>query len=293
MLTSRCSQRSLRFRALASVAIALLAALLVGATACSGSGKDEIILACGTTIQDSGLLDVLEPMFEKESGYTLKSICVGTGQALEMGSRGDADVLWTHDPKAEEAFVAAGDGVNRRLVMHNDFIIVGPQDDPAGIGEATDAVGALEAIAASGTPFISRGDDSGTHKLEMRLWQEAGIDPVGQDWYEETGQGMGATLQVANQRDAYTISDRGTYLSQRDRLDLTVDFEGDPALINIYHVMQVNPDRHDVNAEGAAAFVEFLTSASVQKTIGEFGVPAFGEPLFTPDAGKSEDEIVP
>jgi tungstate transport system substrate-binding protein len=270
-----------------AIALVLAAAL---ASACGG-GK-SLILATTTSTQDSGLLDVLIPAFEEESGYNVKVVAVGTGEALVMGSRGDADVLLVHAPKSEEEFVSEGNGVNRQLVMHNDFVFAGPADDPAGIADAEDALGALQAIADAGAPFISRGDDSGTHKLELALWEELGFDPGGEGWYEESGQGMGATLQIANQRGAYTISDRGTFLSLSDTLDLDLLFEGDPKLLNIYHVMQVNPEKFDgLEEEGAAAFVAFMVSDKAQALIRDFGVEEYGQPLFIPDAGKPEDEL--
>ena len=287
MFTIDMSRTAYR-HALAAAFAALV--LLVLGVAC-GSGND-LILATTTSTHDSGLLDVLVPAFEEETGYNVKIIAVGTGQALEMGRRGDADVLLVHAPSAEEEFVAEGHGVNRLLVMHNDFIIVGPEDDPAGVAATADALEAMLAIAQAGADFISRGDDSGTHKLELSLWEELGRDPVGEEWYAEAGQGMGATLQIANQRDAYTISDRATYLALLDVLDLQVLGEGDPRLLNIYHVMQVNPDRFDaVNEAGARAFAEFLVSDEAQAIILEFGVEKFGQPLFVPDAGKSEAEL--
>jgi tungstate transport system substrate-binding protein len=266
------------------------AALLAGA-AC-GSGSKHLILATTTSTRDTGLLDVLVSAFEKESGYHVQVIAVGTGQTLEMGRRGDADVLLVHAPTSEEQFVADGYGVNRQLVMHNDFIVVGPADDPAGIRGAPDVLVALRAIAGARAAFMSRGDDSGTHKLELALWEDVEIDPSGQSWYDETGQGMGETLTIANQRKAYTISDRGTYLAFRDQLDLRVLLEGDPRLLNIYHVMQVNPDRFPkVKAEGAGAFVAFMVSPAAQAIIKDFGVDTYGQALFVPDAGKTEAEL--
>jgi tungstate transport system substrate-binding protein len=256
-------------------------------------GGDDLLLATTTSTQDSGLLDVLIPAFEDACGYNVKEIAVGTGQALELGRLGNVDVLLVHAPQAEEEFVAEGYGVSRQLVMHNDFIIVGPADDPASAADADDALEALRSIADSDATFISRGDDSGTHKLELALWQELGLDPTGEGWYLESGQGMGATLQIANQRDAYTIADRGTYLALLEHLDLLVLLEGDPRLLNIYHVMQVNPDRFDgVNAAAAAAFVAFLVSGEGQAIIRDFGVEEFGQPLFIPDAGKTIDELL-
>jgi tungstate transport system substrate-binding protein len=248
----------------------------------------DLILATTTSTQDSGLLDVLVPMFEEESGYNVQVIAVGSGAAIEQASRGDADVVLVHSPAAEQKMVDEGNGIERTLIMHNDFIIVGPESDPAGIADAASLNDAMNAIASSESPFISRGDESGTHALELRLWEAAAIEPSG-GWYEESGQGMGATLQIAGQRQAYTISDRATYLSQQDTLDLAVLLEGDAALLNVYHVIVVNPDRHsNVNADGARAFSAFLVRDDVQQTIGEFGVEDYGEPLFFPDAGKPE-----
>jgi tungstate transport system substrate-binding protein len=277
---------------LASLALLLIAGACDDAKQAVVGGGDELILATTTSTNDSGLLDVLVPAFEEDNDYNVKIIPVGSGEALAMGERGDADVLLVHSPSAEEEFVAAGHGVDRRLVMHNDFIIAGPADDPAGAGDAADALAALQAIADAGSSFISRGDDSGTHKLELSLWEALDVDPAGESWYQESGQGMGATLQIANQGNAYTISDRATYLAQQGNLDLDVVLEGDARLLNIYHVMQVNPDNFDdLNVEGAEAFVEFMVSDEGQELIGEFGVNEFGEQLFVPDAGKSEEEL--
>jgi tungstate transport system substrate-binding protein len=268
-----------------------LAGLLAMAAAACGGGK-EIILATTTSTQDSGLLDDLLPAFKDASGYKVKVIAVGSGEALAMADRGDADAVLAHAPSAEQELVDKGSVVNRQLVMHNDFVILGPADDPAGIKGMESATEALTTIADQGAPFISRGDDSGTDKLEKSLWKKAGLDPTGQGWYEESGQGMGATLQIANQRGAYTISDRGTYLSQSENLDLQVLVEGDPVLLNIYHVMQVNPDRFGgVDAKGGQAFVEFMVSDAAQQIIRDFGVEKFGQPLFFPDAGKSESDL--
>ncbi len=197
-------------------------------------GPKDIILATTTSTQDSGLLDVLVPEFEKENGYNVKVIAVGTGEALAMGERGDADVLLVHAPSSEKPLVESGAAIGRRLVMHNDFVIVGPESDPAGIEGMTSAVEAFAAIYDAGATFISRGDDSGTNKREVSLWEEGALDPEGQSWYEQSGQGMGATLQIANQKDAYTLSDRGTYLAQSKNLDLVVLVEGDPILLNVY-----------------------------------------------------------
>ena len=250
-------------------------------------GARDVILATTTSTQDSGLLDVLVPRFEAETGYRLKPIAVGSGAALELGRRGEADVLLAHSPEAEAAFMAEGFGRDRTVVMANDFIVVGPVTDPAGIAGATDAVAAFQAIAAAEAPFVSRGDDSGTHALEKRLWQQAAITPSG-GWYTEAGVGMGETLNIANERAAYTLADRGTFLALQDRLDLTVVVEGAPELINIYHVITVNPENGPaVNTAGADAFATFLVEPATQRLIAEFGVDRFGEPLFVPCADAS------
>jgi tungstate transport system substrate-binding protein len=246
----------------------------------------DVILATTTSTQDSGLLDYLVPIFEKETGYRIKTIAVGTGQALKMGEKGEADVLLTHAMQAEKPLVDAGAVRNYRLVMHNDFVITGPPEDPAKIkGKGT--VEALKAIFESGAAFVSRGDDSGTNKMEIELWKKAGLNPKGTKWYLESGQGMGATLLLASEKKGYTLSDRATYLAQRHNIRLDILVEGDASLLNIYHVMEVNPEKFGkVNAEGARAFVEFMTSPETQKAIGEFGKDKFGQPLFFPDAGK-------
>jgi tungstate transport system substrate-binding protein len=248
----------------------------------------ELILATTTSTQDSGLLDVLVPKFEDETGYSVKTIAVGSGQAIEQASRGDADVVLAHSPAAEEKMVEEGDGVERALIMHNDFVLVGPAADAARIKGAAAAADALSAIATAQAPFVSRGDDSGTHALEKKLWTAAAVEPAGA-WYSESGQGMAATLQVANQQGAYTISDRATYLTLKDDLDLDVLFEKEASLLNYYHVIVVNPEKHPrVQVEAARAFAAFLVRDDIQKLIGEFGVAEHGEPLFVPDAGNPE-----
>ena len=261
-----------------------LAVLLVAAGYGCGDGSDELILATTTSTQDSGLLDVLIPQFEDAHDYKVKTIAVGSGEALRLASEGEADVVLAHSPKAEEEFMTAGNGESRLVVMHNDFVIVGPADDPAGIEDAATAAEALDKIASSESIFLSRGDESGTHTKELSLWTDAKIEPGG-SWYQETGQGMGATLTVAGEKQGYTLSDRGTYLAQKANLDLELLFEGDKALFNQYHVIVVDPKKHSkVNAEGARAFAAFITSPSVQATIGEFGVEDYGQALFIPDA---------
>lgn len=243
-----------------------------------------IILATTTSTQDSGLLDDLLPRFEKATGYAVKTIAVGSGQALAMGKRGEADVLLVHSPEAEQALVAEGSGVNRRLVMHNDFVLVGPPADPAGVARHT-AMEALRRIAATKALFLSRGDNSGTHAQERKLWQAASLEPEGQPWYQQTGLGMGQTLAIAADKGAYTLSDRGTYLALRQKLGLPILHEGDPTLRNVYHVIEVNGARFPkVNAAGARAFADFLVSKEAQQRIKEFGIACYGSPLFFPDA---------
>ncbi len=251
----------------------------------------NLILATTTSTQDSGLLDVLIPAFEAATGYTVQTVAVGTGQALTMGEEGNADVLLVHAPGSEVTFMENGFGSNRQLVMHNDFILVGPAADPASI-EGLGALEAMKAIAATGATFVSRGDDSGTHKKELDLWKKAEVDPAGQTWYLETGQGMGATLTIASEKAAYTLTDRATYLANQDNLQLVILSEGDPTLLNVYHVIAVNPEKWPaVNADGATAFADFLTSVDGQSLIASFGVEEFGQPLFIPDAGKAEEEL--
>ena len=251
----------------------------------------ELILATTTSTRDTGLLDVLLPLFETKSGYKVKTVAVGTGQALKMGEEGNADVLLVHSPKSELDLLDKGFGKDRLLVMHNDYVIVGPKDDPAGIKDINDAVDAFKKIAEAKSTFVSRGDDSGTNKMELSLWKSDSITPEG-DWYLQSGQAMGETLRIASEKVGYTLTDRGTYLVLRDTLQLDVLVEGDPVLLNIYHVITVNPDKWPkVNYIGAKAFADFLVSPDTQKLISEFGVDKFGQPLFITDAGKAEDEV--
>ncbi|WHX40087.1 extracellular solute-binding protein [Mesobacillus sp. AQ2] len=244
--------------------------------------KTDLILATTTSTQDSGLLDVLKPDFEEKNNYNLKIIAVGTGQALEMGTRGEADVLLVHAPAAEEEIVKSGDAINRQKVMYNDFIIVGPAEDPAKVKGLT-VPETLKKIIDTKASFVSRGDDSGTHKKEIELWKKSSLDPKSLgDAYIEAGQGMGATLQIASEKQAYTLTDRATFLAQKKNMpDTGILVEGDESLLNIYHVMQVNEEKHDkVNAEGAKAFVDYMTSEETKKIIKEFGTDEYGEPLF-------------
>ena len=249
-------------------------------------GAKDLIISTTTSTQDSGLLDELIPLFSQQTGYNAKVISVGSGAAIALGSRGEADVVLAHAPENERQFVASGAGVGRQIVMYNDFIIVGPAEDPAGIKGSTDALDALKKIAAKRSPFISRGDNSGTQQLELQLWKDAALTPQGQGWYVESGTGMGQTLQIADQRRAYTISDRGTYLTFLNRAKLDLLVERDERLLNVYHVIAVNPARFPaVNSAGAQAFIAFILSPDTQQFIGEFGRARYGQPLFTPCAG--------
>ncbi|RJP33814.1 MAG: tungsten ABC transporter substrate-binding protein [Actinobacteria bacterium] len=246
--------------------------------------RTELILATTSSTQDSGLLDEWVPMFEEDNPYSVKVIAVGSGQAMEMGRSGECDVMLVHSPAAEEEMVAEGFAIDRNAVMHNNFIIVGPASDPAGIKDATTAVEAFTKIADAQQSFISRGDDSGTHTRELKIWKEAGIEPQGA-WYVETGKGMGDTLRVASEQKAYTLTDDATYLNLEDDLELEILFEGDPILYNNYHVMNVNPEKYpDVDYEGAEAFNAFCISPEAQEFLLTFGVDRFGRPLFEPDA---------
>ncbi len=274
----------------------LLASCIVGislsfALIPSLAQQRTVILSTTTSTQDSGLLDVLVPLFEKQTGYTVKTVSVGTGQALALAAKGDADVALVHAPSLEKQFVADGKLINRRLVMYNDFVIIGPKEDPAKIRFAKSAVNALSAIAQAKANFVSRGDNSGTHVLEKALWKEIGVEPKG-SWYVETGQGMGATLGVANEKNAYTITDRGTYLAFGKRVSLPILIEGDKALLNIYSVMEVNPANGPrINSAGGKAFADFMVAAQTQNVIRSFGIEKFGQSLFVPVAGKKEDEL--
>ena len=257
----------------------------------AASNSHNIILSTTTSTQDSGLLDVLVPLFEKQTGYSVKTVSVGTGQALALAAKGDADVVLVHAPDLEKKYVAEGKLLNRRLVMYNDFVIIGPKDDRAKVRSIKSAASALKAIAQAKVNFVSRGDNSGTHLLEKSLWKAAGIEPKG-GWYIETGQGMDATLGVANERSAYTITDRGTYLAYGKRISLPVLVEADRALLNIYSVMEVNPANGPrINSEGGKAFADFMIAPQTQNVIRTFGVEKFGQSLFVPVAGKKEEEL--
>jgi tungstate transport system substrate-binding protein len=266
-------------------------ASVAASAAASPAGSTNLILATTTSLQDSGLLDVLVPAFEQASGYAVKTVAVGTGQALTMGQQGNADVLFVHSPAAEKTFMDAGWGVDRRLVAHNYFWIVGPAADPAGISGTTSAVDAFKKIAASRATFISRGDNSGTNTKELALWKSAAITPSG-SWYLQSGQGMGPTLQIASQKGGYTLTDTATFLANQSKLSLQALVKSDSSLINVYSVIAVNPAKWPkVNAAGAKAFEDYVTGTAGQKIIGIFGSDKYGLALFNPDAGKDYSSL--
>ncbi len=254
--------------------------------------EKTIILATTTSTQDSGLLDLLLPVFEKKTGYFVKTIAVGSGQAMAMGAKGEADVLLVHSPAAEKKFMADGNGINRKLVMHNDFVIVGPPEDPAKIKGTKSTPEAFKKIASAQGLFMSRGDNSGTNAKEKEVWKAAGINPEGQRWYQQTGLGMGQTLNVAAEKKGYTLADRGTYLALKKNLGLSILMEGDAILLNIYHVIEVNPAKWPkINAAGAKAFSDFMVAKETQDMIKTYGVDKYGSPLFFPDAGRKEEDL--
>jgi len=282
--------RSSRFVWLSLLAafVILLSACAPAAPAATHPANPELILATTTSTRDTGLLDVLLPMFKTQTGYNVKMVAVGSGQALQMGQDGNADVLLVHSPAAEVTYMNGGFGKERLLVMHNDFVIVGPTSDPAKLKGTATAVEAFKKISNAKAIFVSRNDKSGTNAMELSLWKSASLTPQG-DWYLQTGQGMADTLRVASEKGGYTLTDRGTYLAQKSTLQLDVLVEGDKALLNIYHVITVSPDKWPkVNYTGAKAFADWIVSADVQKFISTFGVDKYGSPLFFPDAGKPE-----
>jgi tungstate transport system substrate-binding protein len=273
---------------------AILAVLLtVTAVGCTRStpAEQSLTLATTTSTQDSGLLDVLVPMFRKQAGVEVKVVAVGTGQALQLGRRGDADVLLVHDPASEEKFMAEGFGVLRQEVMYNDFVLVGPKDDAAKVQGQKSAAEAFARIASQGSLFISRGDESGTHQKERQIWRQAEVDPQG-DWYIRAGAGMSQVLRMADQKQAYTLSDRGTYLAQGQGIGLSILLQGDPLLVNRYSVIVVNPEKHPhVHHQAARKFAAFLLSQEVQGKIAAFGADRYGQPLFfagRPEKGKGQ-----
>lgn len=277
--------------------VLMMMLLAIGLLAGCGAAQEQgapakpagsIILATTTSTQDSGLLEYLLPEFTKDTGIEVQTVAVGTGKAIQMGIDGEADVLLVHAKASEEEFMANGDGVERSDVMYNDFILVGPPSDPAGIkaAHADDIIGALTAIKDAKAKFVSRGDDSGTHKKELAIWKSAGITPEG-DWYISAGQGMGPVLTMASEQQAYTISDRATYLSMKDTLELEIVTEGAKDLLNQYGVITVNPQKNkQINYEGAKAFYDWMISEKGQQLISQYGVEEYGQALFTPNATK-------
>jgi len=275
-----------------------MSVLVVG---CAGQPAEPQVLRLATTTStdNSGLLAAILPDFEEKYNAQVDVIAVGTGQAIALGESGDVDVILVHSRSREDAFVDAGHGTERFDVMYNDFILVGPVDDPAGVKEMSLAKDALTAIADAGAIFASRGDDSGTHSKELSLWKSAGIEPdPNSEWYKSLGQGMGDTLTFANEAGAYTLTDRGTFLSMMDSLTSlqvmvggsSIDENQDPALFNPYGVIPVNPDKGNINLALAEDFVEWLISVSTQQMISEFGVDDFGQPLFYPDSQPWRDK---
>jgi tungstate transport system substrate-binding protein len=267
----------------------MVAALFVSLLAVWGCGGNEaertdLILATTTSTQDTGLLDEWIPMFEANNPYNTKVVAVGSGQAMQMGRDGECDVMLVHSPADEEKLVADGYAINRRLVMHNDFLIVGPPSDPAKISGMASAAQAFTAIANTQSKFISRGDNSGTNAEELSVWKAASITPSG-NWYIQSGKGMGDTLRIASEQQAYTLADRGTWLAYQDQVDLPIMVQGDKVLFNVYHVMMVNPDKYpDINLAGAQAFDDWVVSSEAQEFLNTFGVDRYGQQLFYPDA---------
>lgn len=275
----------------------LIIGLFLSLTACAPAAtpapaNSSLILATTTSTQDSGLLDDLIPVFENRTGYKVKIVAVGSGQALKMGEDGNADVLLVHSPAAEKEVMAKSAGVDRRLIMHNDFILVGPAEDPAGLKSAATSLDAIKRLVEKNAAFYSRGDNSGTHTAELAIWKNAAIDPKTVANRVETGQGMGPTLKIASEKKGYTLTDRATYLAQKSNLQLEILFEKDPALLNVYHIITVNPEKYPkVNSAGSKAFANFLVSPEIQKRIGEFGTAKFGQPLFFADATKTDADL--
>jgi len=279
-------------RGIFTILLAIVALVIILSMTPVQAQEKTIILATTTSTQDSGLLDVLLPVFEKKTGYFVKTIAVGSGQAMAMGQKGEADVLLVHSPAAEKKFIADGFGINRKIIMHNDYIIVGSSEDPAKLKGTKSTPEAFKKIASAAALFMSRGDNSGTHAKENDVWKAAGIKPEGQKWYQQTGLGMGQTLNVANEKKGYTLADRGTYLSLKKNLKLDILMEGDAILLNVYHVIEVNPVKWPkANAAGAKAFSDFMVAKETQEMIRTYGVEKFGSPLFFPDAGKKEEDL--
>lgn len=262
-------------------------------TSIPAPSNPNLILATTTSVQDSGLLDALIPEFEAQTGYKVQTVAVGSGAAIQMAREGNADVLFVHSPNDEKSLMADGFGKDRVLIAHNDFIIVGPEADPAKI-QGLSPVEAFKAIYAAGALFVARADKSGTSVKELNIWKKAELDPVTEKpaWYIETGQGMGASLTIASEKGAYILTDRGTYLANKDKYQLVLLVENDPFLLNVYHVITVNPEKWPkANYDGAAAFMNFMLSPTAQDFMATFGVDKFGIPLFSPDGGKTDADL--
>ena len=274
------------------ISVLLVSAFLLSSCKAASAQKPGLLLVSTTSTQDSGLLDVLLPAFTAQTGYNVQLIAVGSGQALKLGEQGNADVILLHSPAAEKEFIANGFGSDRRLVMHNDFVIVGPPSDLAALHSQPTLDSVFKKIYSSASTFVSRGDESGTHVKELALWKQAGLDPHDQPWYLETGQGQGATLSVASEKGGYALTDRATFLAYQANVELAILFEGDASLLNVYHVITINPVKFpNMNLEGARAFADFITSPAGQQIIAEFGVEKYGQPLFFPDADKTDAEL--
>lgn len=271
-------------RVLGAVLILVLSIAVI--TGCVQEEPESIILATTTSTENSGLLDYIIPVFEEETGIEVKVVAVGTGKALQMGRDGEADVLLVHAKQREITFVEEGHGTERFEVMYNDFVVIGPKNDPANLlnNAKADIVAGFKLINEGKLDFVSRGDDSGTHTKEMNLWIEAKIDPSG-DWYISAGRGMGDVIQMADEKQAYTLTDRATFLALSDTIDLVVLLEGDSKLFNQYGIIPINPDKNEaINHDGATEFVNWILAEEAQKLIAKFGVEKFGQALFIPNA---------
>jgi tungstate transport system substrate-binding protein len=277
------------------LAVTVLAVLaVIGSPPVAAATPSEIVLGTTTTLQASGLLDVLVPQFEQATGIQVTTIAVSTGQVLTLGTRGDVEVLLVNSPEEERPFMAAGHGVDRRLVLHDDLVFVGPGTDPDGLRAAVDLPDVLRRVASGGAFWLSRADNSGPFQLEKKLWRASGVDPVGQPWYVAVGQGIVPTLLAATERQGYTLADRRSWLEQQSSLDLAVVASGFPDLLDLYHVIVVNPNKGPwLDEAGARAFADFMLAQTTQDTIRTFGSDRYGQPIFTADGGHVEADLVP
>ena len=277
-----------------AIAVGLALLVLLVPVPPGQASSNEFVLGTTSALQASGLLDMLVPRFERESGYHVTTIPVSSGQALALGTRGEVEVLLVDAPEEERRFMAAGHGVDRRLVFHDDLVIVGPRSDPADLHNAPDVLTALRQVAAQGAPWVSRGDNSGQYQFEKRLWQEAGLGPLSEPWYAEVGQGAIPTLDAASERQAYTIVDRRAFLERQSRLDLAIVPVSFPELLDLYHVIVVDPAKRTwLNGAGGQAFADFLLAPEAQDAIRAYGVERYQQSLYVPDAGRVETDLVP